>query len=146
MPTIIMRWRISRGIYFFRANLKKLRRLPSGSMRSTPQRPIPLSNERIAGVSGRLVGVLAVLIRRSLAGPFVKTQKPDCLYHLAGAAAAELGQPDVARKHWKAAVQWRSVAPWAQQNLDDLKRPIGEQNGPWAFRSSIGFRGQFLNA
>jgi tetratricopeptide (TPR) repeat protein len=55
------------------------------------------------------------------------------LFHLAGVAAAELGQLDVARKHWKRAVKLKSCADWAQQNLDDLNLPIGERNGPWAF-------------
>lgn len=58
------------------------------------------------------------------------------VYHLAGVAAAELGQLDDARRHWKQAVKKEvdtSVADWAQANLDDLKLPTGEQNGPWAF-------------
>ncbi|MCI0491412.1 MAG: tetratricopeptide repeat protein, partial [Planctomycetes bacterium] len=55
------------------------------------------------------------------------------LYHLAGVAAAELGQLDVARKHWKRAVKLGLVSSWAKHNLDDLRLPIGEQNGPWAY-------------
>jgi len=55
------------------------------------------------------------------------------LCHLAGVAAANVGQADVACKHWKRAIKLRSAGSWAQENLDDLKLPIGKQNGPWAF-------------
>jgi tetratricopeptide (TPR) repeat protein len=55
------------------------------------------------------------------------------LYYLAGVAAANVGQADVARKHWERAIKLRSAGAWAQENLDDLKLPTGKQNGPWAF-------------
>ncbi|MDQ3815681.1 MAG: tetratricopeptide repeat protein, partial [Armatimonadota bacterium] len=55
------------------------------------------------------------------------------LPHLAAVAALRLGREDEARRYWK---QTLSIAPgWqlAQENLDDLKRPVGERHAPWPF-------------
>ena len=78
-------------------------------------------------------GVLDALKQAESSAAEVKGADMGMLYHVAGAAAAELGQLDVARNYWKRAVKRKSVTPWAQENLDDLKRPPGERNGPWAF-------------
>ena len=82
------------------------------------------------GILGDWHGVLEVVKRaeeRSAEGAL------GLLYHLAGVAAAELGQVADARWYWKRAIKMQTVAEWAQQNLDDLKLPPGQQNGPWAF-------------
>ena len=55
------------------------------------------------------------------------------LCHLVGVAAANLGQPEAARKHWKRAIKLQVADVWAQENLADSQLPVGKQNGPWAF-------------
>jgi tetratricopeptide (TPR) repeat protein len=55
------------------------------------------------------------------------------LCHLAGVAAANLGQPEAARKHWKRAIKLQVAAVWARENLADSQLPLPKQNGPWAF-------------
>jgi tetratricopeptide (TPR) repeat protein len=82
---------------------------------------------------GDWTAVLDVLHRAETSQAAAKGANMGMLYHVAGVAAAELGQLDTARKHWKRAVKLDSVAEWAQDNLNDLKQPPGQQNGPWAF-------------
>jgi tetratricopeptide (TPR) repeat protein len=55
------------------------------------------------------------------------------LSHLAAVAAARLGQTDVAQRHWKQALKLEPALTIARDNLDDLRLPVGERNGPWAF-------------
>lgn len=82
------------------------------------------------GILGDWQGVLDILKQAEGRGA---EGEMGLLYHLAGVAAAELGQLAEARKYWKRAAKLGSMADWPQQNLDDLKLPIGEKNGPWAF-------------
>jgi tetratricopeptide (TPR) repeat protein len=78
-------------------------------------------------------GILATFHEVQNSGVLEHETDLGMLYHLAGVAAAELGQLKTAIKHWKRAVLFHSFAGLAQQNLDDLKLPIGERNGPWTF-------------
>jgi tetratricopeptide (TPR) repeat protein len=78
-------------------------------------------------------GILATLQEAESSGATDPGADVGLLYHLAGVAAAELGQLKAAVKYWKHALKLNSFADLAQQNLDDLKLPIGERNGPWAF-------------
>ena len=55
------------------------------------------------------------------------------IYHLAAVAALRLGFEDVARRHWQQAVKLEPGLQLAQDNLADLRRPIDQRNGPWAF-------------
>ena len=55
------------------------------------------------------------------------------IYHLAAVAAWRLGFEDDARRHWRQAVKLEPGFQWAQDNLADLRKPIGQRNGPWAF-------------
>lgn len=50
--------------------------------------------------------------------------------HLMGVALANLGDPTTAREHWRRA---STDIPWAQENLEDSKRPPAQRHGPWAF-------------
>jgi tetratricopeptide (TPR) repeat protein len=55
------------------------------------------------------------------------------IYHLAAVAALRLGFEDDARRHWQQAVRLEPGLQLAQDNLADLRKPIGQRNGPWAF-------------
>jgi tetratricopeptide (TPR) repeat protein len=54
-------------------------------------------------------------------------------HHLAGAAAQRLGLDDAAQRYWKEALRLAPDFSLTKDNLEDLKRPIGERNGPWSF-------------
>jgi tetratricopeptide (TPR) repeat protein len=55
------------------------------------------------------------------------------LYHLTAVAALRLGQEDRARELWKRCLKASPGFELAEANLDDLQKPVGERNGPWAF-------------
>lgn len=53
--------------------------------------------------------------------------------HLAGVAAWRLGREAEARKLWQRALKADPNFELTLRNLDDLKLPVGERNGPWPF-------------
>ena len=55
------------------------------------------------------------------------------LYHVAGVAALRLGDEARARDLWKRALKLAPTFQLARDNLDDLKKPVGERHVPWAF-------------
>jgi Flp pilus assembly protein TadD len=62
-------------------------------------------------------------------GPFAN----PVLYHLAAVAATRLGRETEARRSWRRALKIQRGFDLARENLDDLKRPLGERHGPWPF-------------
>lgn len=54
-------------------------------------------------------------------------------YHLAAVAALHLGDEKQARQLWQQALQQQQSFQPAQENLADLKLPVGERNGPYAY-------------
>lgn len=56
------------------------------------------------------------------------------LSHFAGAAALRLGHSNDARRYWQQAVKLTPYLEIAQENLDDLSKPIGQRHAPYAFR------------
>jgi tetratricopeptide (TPR) repeat protein len=55
------------------------------------------------------------------------------LYHLAAVAALRLGREDEARRLWEQALKIQRGFDPARQNLDDLRRPLGQRHAPWPF-------------
>lgn len=55
------------------------------------------------------------------------------LSHLAAVAAFRLGNEREARKRWQRALRDDPGLAIVSQNLADLRKPVGERNGPWAF-------------
>ncbi len=55
------------------------------------------------------------------------------IYHLAAVVALRLGLEDDARRYWQHALKLEPGFQWAQDNLSDLRQPVGRRNGPWAF-------------
>ncbi len=72
--------------------------------------------------------VLAVVEAATAAG-----FEDGLLHHFAGAAAMRLGQVNRAKQHWQRSVALAPYLGIAQENLDDLSRPVGERNAPYAF-------------
>ena len=60
---------------------------------------------------------------------------PDAadLHHGIAVALARQGKTPDAETHWRAALKVRPGFPFATQNLEDLRRPIAEQNGPFLY-------------
>lgn len=55
------------------------------------------------------------------------------LYHMAAVAALRLGNETGARQHWQHALKLQPGFDLAQQNLADLKKKVGQREGPWPF-------------
>lgn len=64
-----------------------------------------------------------------------KTQSPSMgfIYHLGGVAALEMGDENLARTRWKAALKLNSHLGMAQENLRDLSNPQWERHAPWPY-------------
>ena len=54
-------------------------------------------------------------------------------YHLAGVAAWRMGQEGEARSYWQRSLKLSPGFQFAKENLDDLKKTVGERHGPWPF-------------
>lgn len=74
--------------------------------------------------------VLAALAAAKNAGPEAES---GLLYHLAAVAALRQGNTAVVRRHWQRALKLSPTLCQAQQNLDDLKKSVGERHAPWTF-------------
>lgn len=60
---------------------------------------------------------------------------PDAgiLYHLAAVASLRLGDEAEARRFWKRALDEQPGLLVARENLDDLRKPVGQWHAPWPF-------------
>lgn len=54
-------------------------------------------------------------------------------YHLAAAASMRLGDDRAARKYWRAALKIEPGFELAEENMADLRKPLGKRNAPWYF-------------
>jgi tetratricopeptide (TPR) repeat protein len=77
--------------------------------------------------------VLQVAEQADRAGMLFGKAADPILLHLAGAAAARLGDEKRARKFWKEATKLAPSFARAQANLEDLDKPPGERDGAWPF-------------
>lgn len=57
----------------------------------------------------------------------------EIFYHYLAVSECLLGKEKEARKHWQRALKINPAFSPARENLDDLKKPPHERNGPWAF-------------
>lgn len=78
-------------------------------------------------------GVLEVFAEAEAAGMLRKPFADPFLYHLAGVAAARLGREREARRYWHQALKLQPNFSRAADNLTDLRKPVGQRHGPWAF-------------
>jgi tetratricopeptide (TPR) repeat protein len=77
--------------------------------------------------------VLQVAEQADRAGMLFGKAADPVLLHLAGVAAARLGDEKKARKFWKEATKLEPSLSRAQANLEDLDKPPGERDGAWPF-------------
>jgi len=78
-------------------------------------------------------GVLEVFSQAEAAGMLRRPFADPFLYHLAGVAAARLGREREARRYWRQALKIQPNFSRAAENLADLRKPLGQRHGPWAF-------------
>ncbi len=57
----------------------------------------------------------------------------EFFYHYLAVSECLAGKEKEARAHWQRALKINANFKPAQENLDDLKKPVHERNGPWAF-------------
>ncbi len=62
-----------------------------------------------------------------------KVPNPALIYHLAAVASARLGSESDAKRYWNKALALSPGFELARKNLEDLKKPIGERHGAWAY-------------
>ena len=78
-------------------------------------------------------GVLEVFAQARAAGMLRRPYVDPLLYHLAGVAAARLGREREARRYFRQALKFQPSLSRAAENLADLRKPVGQRDGPWAF-------------
>lgn len=81
-------------------------------------------------------GVLEAFHGAEQAGYLEPPLANPLLYHLAAVATMRLGSEDEARRYWQQALKlWPGFQP-ARDNVEDLRKPVGERHAPWAFSLS----------
>ena len=78
-------------------------------------------------------GVLDAFAGARQAGHLKPPLANPVLYHLAAVAALRLGQEKEADQYWRQAGKSKPGLDLVEDNLADLRRPVGERHAPWAF-------------
>ncbi len=81
-------------------------------------------------------GVLALYEQAGQAGELKPPDAGPLFLHFVAVALANTGQVEKARLLWREASKREPSFELPRRNLDDLNRPPGERNGPWAFAFS----------
>jgi len=77
-------------------------------------------------------GVLDTFAQAKAAGMLRRPYVEPLIYHLAGVAAARLGQEREAHRYFRQALRFQPSLSRAADNLADLRKPVGQRDGPWA--------------
>jgi tetratricopeptide (TPR) repeat protein len=77
--------------------------------------------------------VLEVLEETRDEGTPGESEAAALVYHLAAVAAMRQGDENGARGYWKQALRIDPTLELARENLEDLRKPIGERHAPWPF-------------
>jgi len=78
-------------------------------------------------------GVLALYEPAKAAGELEPPHVDALFYHLLAVAAYRLGKEKDAQKHWQKALKIDPHFAWALENVADLKKPVDDRSGVWAF-------------
>jgi tetratricopeptide (TPR) repeat protein len=78
-------------------------------------------------------GVLALYERAKAAGELEPPHADEIFFHLLAVAAYHQGREKEAQIYWQKALKINPHFGWALENLEDLKKPIDEQGGAWAY-------------
>ncbi len=77
--------------------------------------------------------VLEVFHRAEKSGEFNAPYTSPMYFHLAAVASAHQANEKQAKRLWQRALRQQPGFIPAKENLEDLKRPVGERHGPYAF-------------
>lgn len=77
--------------------------------------------------------ILKIFERAEESGTLKEPFAEPFLFHAAGAAAMRQGDERRAKKLWSRALEIAPTFHISRDNLDDLKKPIGERHAPWFF-------------
>lgn len=78
-------------------------------------------------------GVLELYQQAKTAGELEPPGTDEVFYHLLATAACRLGNETAARQYWEKALKINPNFDWALENLEDMKKPDDQRNGPWAY-------------
>jgi tetratricopeptide (TPR) repeat protein len=84
-------------------------------------------------VLGDDVTVLECFRQAEQTGDLALPTADPFIFHLAAASEAQLGQEKEARQYWKRALEVSPHFQLAADNLADLRQPIGQRHGAWAY-------------
>jgi len=88
--------------------------------------------------------VIAAFDSAQAAGVLKGLLNGPMFYHLAAVAAWRLGQEERSHELWRQCLEEAQGFGLAKANLADLRLPVGERNGPWAFSLDYFLRRQAL--
>ncbi|HLF26733.1 MAG TPA: tetratricopeptide repeat protein [Anaerolineae bacterium] len=77
-------------------------------------------------------GVLELFRQAEQSGDLNEMPTSAMVYHLAAVAALRAGGESDARRYWQQALKLNPGLDLARQNLDDLRKRVGERHAPWA--------------
>ena|SRR5579871_1250466 len=119
--------------YLYMSGQEEEAYLMAKRMRSSPSYAADKYGKEAETLSflGDNAGVMEVY-RRACAEQSREAESP-MLLHLAAVALLRSGEEKEAQRCWKAALQKAPNHLLAKPNWEDLKLPVGERNGPWAF-------------
>jgi tetratricopeptide (TPR) repeat protein len=80
-------------------------------------------------------GVLDLYKRAKAAGELEPPHVDEIFFHLLAVASFRQGKQKDARIYWQKALKINPHFEWALENIEDLKKPVDEQGGVWAYPS-----------
>lgn len=94
--------------------------------------------KKVEGLSyiGDDAGVLEVFEQAKASEDGELDMTSAMFHHLVAVALARSGQMKQAREEWQQALQRSPGYALAQENLNDLKLPVGQRHAPWSFHLS----------
>jgi tetratricopeptide (TPR) repeat protein len=78
-------------------------------------------------------GILEIYEQAEQSGDLKSDMIGPMFYHLVAVALARSGQLKQAREQWQEALKRSPGFALAQENLNDLKLPVGQRHAPWSF-------------
>jgi tetratricopeptide (TPR) repeat protein len=78
-------------------------------------------------------GVLDLYKRAKAADELEPSHVDEIFFHLLAVAAYHQGKQKDARIYWQKALKINPQFEWALENVEDLKKPVDDQSGVWAY-------------
>jgi tetratricopeptide (TPR) repeat protein len=126
---------------FLRGNAEEARSLAERLKTARSDSPdLYLKQAECLSYLGDDQGVLDAFEAAQLAPNLDEAPKSPLLLHLAGVASLRLGREKEARALWQEALRCAPSLEIAQEQLDDLRKPVGQREGPGLSIWKAGFR------